>query len=38
MDPYVKIKCGEQIGKSKTQSNAGKNPKWDDTITFKRKN
>jgi len=34
MDPYVTLKCGGKEKKTKTDSNAGKYPKWKDCITL----
>ena len=38
MDPYVKLKLNEEILKTKVHKDAGKTPKWDDTLTLKSTN
>lgn len=38
MDPYVRIECGMQRYKTKTHSNAGKNPSWYDIFEMQRTN
>ena len=35
MDPYVKVRVGNQEYKTKTANDMGKNPTWNDTFTFK---
>lgn len=35
MDPYVRIRVGDQTYKTGTAWNAGKNPSWSDVFTFK---
>ncbi len=35
MDPYVKIKVGPEMYKTKVCKDGGKNPKWQDTFDIK---
>ncbi len=35
MDPYVKCIFGTEQKKTKTHQNAGKNPRWEETLKFK---
>ncbi len=32
MDPYVKIRVGETVKRSRTAKNGGKNPQWGERI------
>ena len=34
MDPYCIIVCGTQKHKTRTANDAGKNPSWNDTLTY----
>ena len=38
MDPYVVLKLGSQSFRTKTHSNAGKQPSWFDVFEFQRTN
>ena len=35
MDPYCKVMVGGQIQQTKTHTNGGKNPRWEETLKFK---
>ena len=35
MDPYVKVKYDGQKYKTKVHNGGGKNPSWNDTLSFK---
>ena len=34
MDPYVVVRIGKQVKKSRTHKNGGKEPSWTDTLEF----
>ena len=38
MDPYVRMQVGSRVFKTKTHTDGGKNPSWNDEFSFKRTN